>query len=54
MISLITVGVKNAVARVDQARWLKDLEQENTRLKKVVADLAQDKATLKGAVRGNF
>jgi putative transposase len=40
--------------RVDQAKRLKELEQENTRLKKVVADLMLDKAILKEAARGNF
>jgi len=39
--------------RVDQARRLKDLEQENSRLKKVVADFALDNAILKEAARGN-
>ena len=40
--------------RVDQARRLKELEQENARLKKVVADFALDNAILKEATRGNF
>jgi putative transposase len=40
--------------RVDQAKRLKELEQENSRLKKVVADLILDKAILKEAARGNF
>ena len=40
--------------RVDQTRRLKELEQENTRLKKVVADFALDNAILKEAARGNF
>ena len=40
--------------RVDQARRLKELEQENARLKKVVADFALDNAILKEAARGNF
>jgi transposase-like protein len=40
--------------RVDQAKRLKELEQENTRLKKVVADLVLDKAILKEVARGNF
>jgi putative transposase len=40
--------------RIDQAKRLKELEQENTRLKKVVADLMLDKAILKEAARGNF
>jgi putative transposase len=40
--------------RVDQAKKLKDLEQENSRLKKLVADLSLDNAILKEASRGNF
>ena len=40
--------------RVDQARRLKELEQENSRLKKVVADFALDNAILREAARGNF
>jgi transposase-like protein len=40
--------------RVDQARRLKELEQENTQLKKVVADFALDNAILEEAARGNF
>jgi putative transposase len=39
--------------RIDQARRLKVLEQENSRLKRVVADFALDNAILKEAVRGN-
>ena len=39
--------------RIDQAKRLKDLEVENTRLKKLVADLSLDKAILKEAVQGN-
>jgi transposase-like protein len=39
--------------RVDQARRLKELEQENSRLKKLVADLSLDNAILKEAARGN-
>jgi putative transposase len=40
--------------RVDQARRLKELEQENARLKKIVADLSLDNAILKEVNRGNF
>jgi len=40
--------------RVDQARRLKELEQENIRLKKLVADLSLDNAILKEVDRGNF
>ena len=39
---------------VDQAKRLKQLEKENLRLKKVVADLTLDKAILKEAAEGNF
>ena len=40
--------------RVDQAKRLKELEQENARLKKLVAELSLDNAILKEANRGNF
>ena len=40
--------------RVDQAKRFKQLEQENGRLKKLVADLSMDNAILKEAARGNF
>ena len=39
---------------VSQARRLKELETENVRLKKLVADLSLDKAILKEAASGNF
>jgi putative transposase len=39
--------------RVDQAKRLKELETENNRLRKVVADLTIDNSILKEAVRGN-
>ena len=40
--------------RVDQARRLKELEQENSRLKKLVADLSVDNQILKEVSKGNF
>ena len=40
--------------RVEQARRLKELEKENSRLKKLVADLSLDNAILKEAAKGNF
>jgi transposase-like protein len=40
--------------KVTQARRLKNLEKENTRLKKAVADLTLDKLILKEALEGNF
>jgi putative transposase len=39
--------------RVDQAKRLKELEKENARLKKLVADQALDIAILKEAASGN-
>ena len=40
--------------RIDQAKRLKSLEQENNRLKKIVADLSIDNSILKEASRGNY
>jgi putative transposase len=40
--------------KIEQARRLKELEQENSRLKKLVAELSLDKAILTEAARGNF
>jgi transposase-like protein len=39
--------------RVDQPRRLKELETENSRLKKFVADLSLDNAILKESLLGN-
>ena len=40
--------------KVDQARRMKELEVENGRLRRAVADLTLDKLILKEAARGNF
>jgi hypothetical protein len=40
--------------RVEQAKRLQALEKENSRLKKLVADISLDNAILKEAARGNF
>ncbi len=40
--------------RVDQAKRLKQLERENGRLKKLVADLSLDNSILKEVSSGNF
>ncbi len=40
--------------KVEQAKRLKELEQENSRFKKLVADLSLDNAILKEASRKNF
>ncbi len=40
--------------RLDQAKRLKELEKENARLKKLVADQALENSILKEAATGNF
>ena len=40
--------------KVDQAKRLKELEKENARLKRLLADAELDKAILKEAASGNF
>ncbi len=40
--------------RIEQAKRLKDLEKENIRLKKLVADLSLDNSILKEVAGGNF
>ena len=40
--------------RMDQAKRLKELEQENTRLKRLLADAELDKAILKEPASRNF
>ena len=39
--------------RVDQARRLKELEKENSQLKRLVADLSLDNAILREVAKGN-
>ena len=40
--------------KLDRAKRLKELERENARLKKLVADQALDNAILREAAKGNF
>ena len=40
--------------QINQAKRLKELGKENTRLKKLVADLSLDKDILNEALRGNY
>jgi len=40
--------------KLDQVKHLRTLDKENTRLKKLVADLSLDKAALEETLRGNF
>ena len=40
--------------KISQAKRMKDIERENARLKKAVADLTLDKVILKEALEGNY
>ena len=40
--------------KTEQVKRLKELEQENTRLRKAISDLTLDKLILQEAARGNF
>ncbi len=40
--------------KVDQARQFKELQKENARLERAVANLTLDKLILKEAAKGNF
>ena len=40
--------------KLDQVRRLKQLEQENTRLRRAISDLTLEKLILKEAASGNF
>ena len=40
--------------KISQVKRLKDIERENARLKKAVADLTLDKVILKEALEGNY
>ena len=40
--------------KINQAKKYKELERENTRLKRLVADLSLDNAMLKEINKGNF
>ena len=40
--------------KLDQARRMKEMEKENTRLKRLVAELSLEKQVLKDVAEGNF
>ncbi len=40
--------------KIDQAKRLKELEKENTRLKRLVAELSLEKQVLRDVAQGNF
>jgi len=40
--------------KLDQAKWLKELERENAILKRLVGELSLEKQVLKDVAEGNF
>jgi len=52
-VTIVGVGRYGGL-KVDQARRLKELERENTRLRRAVADLTLEKLVLKEATEGNW
>jgi putative transposase len=53
--SATTAGARSTGGlNVSQAKRLKELERENTRLCRAVSDLTLDKLILQEAARGNF
>jgi putative transposase len=50
----ITAGVRSSGLKSDQVKRLKELETENTRLRRAVSDLTLDKLILQEAARGNY
>jgi hypothetical protein len=48
----VAQGVRRV--KVDQARRLKELEQENAKLKRLVSELSLEKLVLKDIASGNF
>ena len=52
-VTIVGVG-RHGGLKVDQARRLKELERENTRLRRAVADLTLEKLVLKEATEGNW
>ena len=40
--------------KLDQAKRLKELEKENTRVKRLVAELSLEKQVLRDVAQGNF
>lgn len=51
LLPLDAVGEEYGGLRTDQAQRLKELEQENSRLKRIVADLSLDNMIIKEALK---
>ena len=53
-LSVTEVGVEPTGTKAEEAKRLKELEEENRRLKKLLAEAEVDKAILKEALEGNY
>ena len=52
---VIIAGARSTAGlEIDQAKRMKDLERENVRLKRLVADLSLEKQVLKDVASGNL
>ena len=51
---VIEISSQYGGLKISQAKRMKDIERENARLKKAVADLTLDKVILKEALEGNY
>ena len=51
--AILALGAPAPLLRVDQAKRLKELEKENSRLRNAVSDLTLDKLILKEVLEGN-
>ena len=47
-------GGKHGLLKLEQAKRLKELEKENSRLKRLVAELSLEKQILQDVARGNL
>lgn len=50
----LVIGPLMSFRKVEQAKRLKEVEKEDTRGRKLVADLPRDNAILKEVCKGNF
>ena len=52
--NLLSLGKQHGGMKVSQAKRMKELERENGRLKKAIAELTLDKLILRETLEGNY